>query len=260
MTTTLTATVQPAGVLLEVVTNEATAAYATITRTANGQTSFVRWARVAQITTTLTVIDLEVPTDVLVTYALSVENVSRVELDTDTATATYTADGVDRLVNFSGPGLVREITVSAFPQVTSEARGGVFDVLGRRNRIAVSDVRSGESGQIAVVEEDRGESLRTWLADGSTVALRTHPDRGYGTPVAFAIGRVATERVSTAGDQLRLINMEVTEVDVPVPSLGASAPITWESLMAYAATWADVKAEPGWPTWYKVKTTPTTAL
>jgi hypothetical protein len=260
VTTTLTATVQPAGVLLEVATDEATAAYATITRTANGVTSFVRWARVAQIDTALTVLDLEVPTDVLVSYALSVENVSRAELDADTATATYVSDGVDRLINFSGPGLVREVTVSDFPRVTSEARIGVFDILGRRNRIAVTDVRSGESGQITLVEDDQGESLRAWLADGSTIGLRTPAGRGYGTPAAFSVGRVATERVSIAGDQLRLVTLEVTEVDVPVPSLGASAPITWASVMAYAATWADVKAEPGWPTWYKVKTVPTTAL
>jgi hypothetical protein len=260
VTTTLTATAQPAGVLLEVVTDEATAAYATITRTANGLTSFVRWARLAQITTTLTVLDLEVPTDVTATYALEVFSSALASLDTDTATATYTSDGVDRLINYSGPGLVREVTVSEFPSVTSEARGGVFDVLGRRNRIAVTDVRSGESGRMTVLEDDRGESLRTWLADGSVVALRTPPDRGYGSPVAFAVGRVTTSRIATAADPLRLIELEITEIDVPVPSLGASTPITWESLMVYAATWADVKAQVGWETWYKVKTTPTTAL
>ena len=27
-----------------------------------------------------------------------------------------------------------------------------------------------------------------------------------------------------------------------------------------SATWADVLAEPGWPTWYKVKTVPTSGL
>jgi hypothetical protein len=260
VTTTITATAEAAGIRLQADTTEAAAAYMTITRTVAGQVSYVRWARVAAATTSLTVLDLEAPEGVTAVYTLTVLSAASATLATDTDTATYVSDGLDRLINYSGPSMYRTIAIESFNEVETDARGGVFDILGRRSRVAVMDTRSGEAGTITVIEADRGESLREWLKDGSIVGLRTPAARGYGTPVAYSVGKARTSRVGLADDALRRVTFDITEVDVPVPSLQSATPITWDALVTYAATWADVKSEPGWPTWYKVKTVPTSAL
>lgn len=264
MTTTLTATAEPsnAWVRLEVVTDEVDATWATITRTINGQDSFVRWGKVAQLTggTDLTVLDAEAPYDEAATYAVEVLDSTGIPVGAgDTAgPVTLTDDGSDRLIFLGGPGLVLPVTVTSFPEVSTSSRNGVFDIIGRRNRVAVTDVRSGESGSVTVLVEDRGEALRSLLQDGSLVALRTPTDRGYGTPSIYSVGDVRTRRVGLADDPLRLVEAQVVEVDAPAVTSEGSSAISWAALIAAFATWQDVID--AYATWYEVVTIPASDL
>lgn len=258
MTTTLTATAEPANgwTRLEVVTDAADATWVTILRDG----VFVRWARVAQLIegTDLTVVDAEAPYDELATYEATVIDSLGVDIESDTDTATLTDDGQDRLISLAGPALVVPITVTEFRQVTTESRNGVFPIIGRRAAVAVTDARSGESGTLSVLVEDRGEWLREALAEGALIAFRTPTDRGYGTPMVYSVGQVTTSRIGTAGDQGRVVSMAVTEVEAPAVTSADSSPISWAALVDTFATWQDVLD--AYDSWYEVVTVPVSDL
>lgn len=129
--------------------------------------------------------------------------------------------------------------------ISRNARMGTFDVLGRTNPVAVTDVRSGKNFGLRVITEDQQEynTLDYILASGDILFL--HSPNGGRIPTAYvAVGGSSGKYHGITRVATWLL--EMTEVAAPGPEVVGST-VTWQTILDNFATWADVIAF--FPTW-----------
>lgn len=200
----------------------------------------------------LTLDDYEFTPGIVTTYRVRAYNASNVEVATYTYTAAITVTVVGtwfKSVTF--PFLNRTITVTDFDELTRPARGGVFDVLGRRLPVAVTEVRGSRRFALTLraANKAEAEAITLLFSFGDVLLFQPPagcnlPDQGY-----FFIGDTGETRPPRHDSTARYFTLEMTETAAPDPAvIGYAA--TWTGIGAAYATWAAVVA--AFPTWADV--------
>jgi hypothetical protein len=129
------------------------------------------------------------------------------------------------------------IPLRPLPVVETEPRHGVFDIVGRSNPVAVTDVRSSKGYVLRLFAETDAERdrIEMFIASGDPVFL--HCPAGSPRP-----GSVYGVFGATSYDPLvDVYTMPLRVVAAPGPDVvGATA--TWQTVVDTYATWADVIA------------------
>jgi hypothetical protein len=181
-------------------------------------------------------------------FAAGVANHYRVTCGGDTFTTTITPD--QTAVWFKSivrPWLNRSVQVVSHGDIVSQARNGVFPILGRTMPIAVTDVRLARAWDM-VVKADQladADALDLVFASGDPLFVQTPASGALSTvPGGYVVvGDVKRSRFGTTSTR-RWFDLPMTEVAPPGPDVVGSTS-TWESLVAEFGTWADVLAEFG---------------
>lgn len=173
---------------------------------------------------------------------------SRVTHSEETVTITPTASGY-WIKNVRRPNLNRKATVIDVGDITRPSRAGVFDVIGRSDPIAVTEVQGSRRTTITVRCETIGDAdrLDRTLATGDVLLFQGD---GPECPVPTLYGVVGTVRQYRPMQRptygVRYVEIPVTEVAAPDLSVFVGT-VTWADIVNQFATWADVlAAEPTW--------------
>lgn len=160
-------------------------------------------------------------------------------------TVTITPDmPVVWLKNPRRPNLNTKIVVTDFSSVTRPARSGVFDVIGRTNPIAVTDVRGSRRYTLSVTTADlaAAEDLDARLAQGDPVLVHTPPEApfpgGY-----YVVGDVDFDRHSKRTLR-RFVTLPLTGVAAPAGTVYSITATCADILAAYPTIAALLAAEP----------------
>jgi len=151
-------------------------------------------------------------------------------------------DGV-WLKSIARPFLNRIVTVHDYSDVTRPARGAVFDVLGRRDRVAVTEVRGARELEITLKASTLAEvdELETFLSFGDVVLLQPPAGSHVPGPLYAWVGDVVRSKGGQHQLELRFLTLPLTEVAAPDPAVvGYTATIA--GILAAFATCADVLA------------------
>jgi hypothetical protein len=147
------------------------------------------------------------------------------------------------------PYLNVAVTVISIDDITNPARTGVFDIIGRMNPVAVTDVYGSDKTTIGLRTTDDAtmEDLRSRLKTGQVQFI--HAPKGSRTPTGyFVLGDLDKSFPSSTGTARRL-SFPATGVAAPDPSVAAVISTyqtvindyaTYAALIAAKATYADV--------------------
>lgn len=187
--------------------------------------------------------DYEHTPGALNTYVLTVPG-----FGTATATVTPTPSTV-WLKSIARPFLNRAVTVVGFSDVVLPARGGVLDVIGRREPVAITEVRGSRQYALTLRAADRAEAdaLELMLSFGDVLYVQP-PSTSCPIPRAMYayVGDVSFQRAGRSDGAVRYVTLPLTEVAAPDPTI-VGYTITWAGVKSTWATWAAVKAAV--PTW-----------
>ncbi|EHR62628.1 hypothetical protein [Saccharomonospora cyanea] len=173
---------------------------------------------------------------------------SRPTQSEETVTVTPTASGY-WIKNVRRPNLNRKTTVIGVGDISRPSRAGVFDVAGRGDPIAVTEVQGSRRTSLTVRCATVGEAdtLDRTLATGDVLLFQ-----GDGpecpVPTMYGVtGVVRQYRPSQRPDStVRYVEIPVTEVAAPDLSVFVGT-VTWADIVNQFATWADlIAAEPTW--------------
>jgi hypothetical protein len=176
-----------------------------------------------------------------VSPVIRVDNLSAVQYSSSpTATVTPALDGV-WLKNAARPYLNRIVRVHQYSAITRPARGGVLDVIGRRDPVAVTDVRGSRRFDLILRADtaDEVEALELALSFGDPVYLQPPAGSPVPGPLYAFVGDVTTDKGGEHQLELRFLTLPLTEVETPDPSI-VGATITWGGVAAAYATWSAV--------------------
>lgn len=196
--------------------------------------------------------DYEFAPDVANRYALYAYNASDVFLEVvgSTPLQTTPALGSVWLKSVARPFLNRPVTVTGFSDETYPSRGGVLEVIGRRDPVAITEVRGSRRFDLTLYAADAAEAdaLRLFFSFGDTVHLHVPggcpiPDSGH-----FHVGDVTVRRPPRHDSTARYFDLPLTEVDAPDASV-VGYTITWAGVESAWADWAAVAADVDVPTW-----------
>lgn len=162
---------------------------------------------------------------------------------------TYTDDitpllSAPWLKSVARPYLNRSVMIAEAGDFGRRARVGVFDIVGARRPIAVSDVRGGRTYSLTIQTStaDEADAIDALLDGGEVLFLQT-PD-GYPVPTGYySVGDSVRSwrNAPPAQVPLRWHTLPLTEAAPPDPSI-VGATTTWAAVAARYATWADVVA------------------
>lgn len=155
------------------------------------------------------------------------------------------------------PFLNRPVTLCDWTSEVRPARGAVFEVLGRRNPVAVTEVRGSRrfTSFLAADDADESDAIELSLSFGGVVYLQAPGDstrcgltrRVQPRSMYAFVGDVTLHHLR--GVAPYVIDLPMVEVDAPSPELAAVG-VTWLGLQNEFATWGDVIAF--FPTWLDV--------
>lgn len=147
-----------------------------------------------------------------------------------------------RLVFPLRPYLDRDVVITAWSEVTRPSRGAVFEVLGRRLPVAVTEVRGSRRFDITCVVDDQAaaDSLELAVSFGDVCFLHTPPGHPVPGPLYAAIGDVSTAKRSQTGRR-RYVTLPLVEVAAPDPALSGTT-ITCRGVLGGWSTCADLLA------------------
>mgnify|MGYP001565495614 CR=1 FL=1 len=196
------------------------ATYAVFDRTTNAITyTTVRGATDTPVASQAAVMDdHEFPAGELITYRVRSYNASNVLQAT--FTTTITVDLTDVWVKVvAAPYLNRIVTVTEVGEVTRPARGGVFEIVDRRDPIGVSALRSSRRFSIQVMTVASSETVNfgLLLLSGQTIYLQV-PD-AFPVPSLYAQIGDTTETEGARGDPTKFFTLPLTEVAAPDASV-----------------------------------------
>jgi hypothetical protein len=252
---TVVATAQPANVPPRVkvdITDTGTPAVTsvTVTRTDSyGNVSTVRTSDGNPLTLVTsgsnrvgTVYDYEMPLGAAVTY-------STVQNPASTASAQVDSS-VSWLVHVGVPALSITIRIKELSTRTRKVSRGVFQPIGRRNAVVVTDgARKGNEGTLSLLTLTMPErlDLDEILNDSSVLLLNVPQSNGWGVDSQYiSIGDVDEVRVTPfLGEAARVWTLPFIQVDSPIG--GSQAQFTWTDVIAKYSTWtALIAANPTW--------------
>lgn len=228
----------------------ASATYAVFDRTTDGGITYTTvrgGTSVAVSSQNASLDDYEFPAGVAITYRVRSYNASNVLQQTFTVVKTQDIDDVWLKVP-AVPWLNMPVTVSVFGDKTKQARGGVFEIVGRSLPIAVSDIRSSFAAEVRLRTFDKAEeqALDYLLSSGEIVFFHlpsgnTCMDGGY-----YAAGDATWGPPSSRARPERLFTVQIREVAPPGPEVVGTS-YTWTSAIADYATWsALIAANSSW--------------
>lgn len=218
--------------------------HAVIDRSTNGVAwTTVRGGAAAEVTGgTVRLDDYEFTDGTPATYRLRLYDAADVLLGTLTGTVTP-ALGTVWLKNVGRPYLNRAVVVTGFGDVTAPARGGVFEVLGRRLPVAVTDVRGSRRYDLEVRASDLeiADAIELALSFGDPMFVHVPADCVVPRSMYAFVGDVTQARRGKHDTTVRYFTLPLTEVDAPEASVVGST-VTCAGILAAFATCADVLA------------------
>lgn len=194
-----------------------------------------------------TLYDYEMPYQVAVTYST---------VEQPAVTATVTVDESRTWLVHSGVpelSVPVEFRIGSFDVEERPANAGVFNPMGRRNSIVVTDgQRKSPRSSFTVATEtlDELNDLLALVDDAGALLLNPAALNMLGLEACYiAVQDVRVRRLSNVGsDPQRDVELPYIVVDAPVG--GSQSQLTWADVIAEYATWADLMAAR--PTWAHV--------
>lgn len=236
MTITIAAVPGRQVVDLRIATTAGDAEPVTVTRTAGGLTSTVRGgAAVTGHGGGLVLVDYEIPYRTPLVY--------RAVCGGESVAATVVVDEPGAwLRSVLNPRTSVPVGIAAMHTVRRPARATYHRPVGRRNAVAVSDVREGAQGQITLVTWDEtGAAALERLLDSNDVLLLTGPASWRHGPLYCQLGDVDIARPGGLAEvPERLWTAPFVEVDPPPGTVPPPAQ-TWGELKGRGVRWADLK-------------------
>ncbi|MET8880555.1 hypothetical protein [Streptomyces rubiginosohelvolus] len=198
----------------------------------------------------LVIEDYEAPLGTRVWYSVAWSNASGgtfgARILTRTINAPFLAD--PDYVWFKSPGvpaLNTTVMMEAPPTWARAARSTRYDVVGRKNPIHITGIRSGRTSSITVLvwEPEANELFNSLLDTGTPALVQAMPGFGIDGNLYVAIGDVEVEPLSQdAREDGWRWTLAITEVDRPDGGLQGSAASTWQEILDHVAypTWEHV--------------------
>lgn len=228
--------------------------HVTIQRTdEDGKTYYVRgygseWHLVPYVPGPMVIEDYEAPIGKRVWYSVrwtdSTETTRNNALYTQQVEAPVIVD--PDYVWFKAPGnpaLNTLVLMEAPFKWSRAARSTRYDIVGRKNPIHVSGVRSGRTAGITILSWDPSANalFDSLLDTGQPALIQAMPGYGIEGNLYLSIGNSEAEHVNpdarVPGWRWAL---EVTEVDRPAGGLQGSAGITWQNIYDNYQTWEEL--------------------
>lgn len=147
------------------------------------------------------------------------------------------------LKNIGKPFLNRILTVTGFSDVVQPSRSGSFPVVGRRDEIAVTEVRGGNQYTLTVKTETdaQAEDLKAVLALGDTVLLHLPSTYKRFPGGYFLVGDLTTRPAQSVYSARRYHDLPLRAVAAP-SSVIVGTTVVWQNIITSFATWSDVIA------------------
>jgi hypothetical protein len=178
-------------------------------------------------------------------FVPAVVNHYRVTAGSDVYTTTITpAQTGVWLKSITRPFLNRPVRVVGHSDITRRARNGIFDVIGRSDPVAVTDVRSSRAWEMTVWVDSVADADALELVFASGDPLYVQTDGAADIPGGYVVVGDTTRRRYGRESDRRFFDLPMRNVAAPGPDVVGST-ITWETLMAEFGTWAAVLAEFG---------------
>lgn len=172
------------------------------------------------------------------------------EVTIATAQATLPAVNPGTWLKFiAQPALNQQVQLVDWSAITRPSRVALYDVQGRSDPVAVTDVHGSRRVTVTLRTSDttEAERLDTALAQGRPLFLHVPDD--VALPSLYAVAQdYASDRPSKL-TAVRLWQIALAEVAAPPPSVVGAA-VTWQSILDAYASWQDVLD--AFPTWQDV--------
>lgn len=218
------------------------ASYLKMSRSTNPlQSDMVRGAsNVLVVDSTAVIDDYEFPQGVEITYTVEAYSSSDELLSTATGTITVSLDVV-WLKSIRFPFLNREVTVTAWSDITRDFRGGVFPVVGRSYPVAVTDLAGSRKFAIEVMLPtiSKAKGIDYLLASGEPIYLQVPADCPI--PQVYAVITDSSQRRASTRSERRIFALSLTETAAPRPSVVGTTNI-WQEVINTFDTWEDFQS------------------
>lgn len=238
----------------------ASATYAVFDRTTNGGITYTTvrgGTSVAVSSQNAALDDFEFPAGVATTYRVRSYNASDVLQTTFTVAKTQDLDDVWLKVP-AAPYMNRKVTVSFAGDKTRAARSAVYDIVGRSDPVAVSDIRSSLSFETRLRTFTREEELTLdyILRSGEILFFHlplanTCMEGGYYTAGDAVWGPPSSRARPDRIFSIPLRGVAAPGADVIATTYTWTSTIadyaTWSALLAANATWSTLLARTGTP-------------
>ena len=144
------------------------------------------------------------------------------------------------------PSLNRRVALTGWSPVERRSRATLYDVLGRSDPVATTDVHSSRSTTVSLrtATTDEAEDLDAALQLGLPLVL--HTPRGVALPSLYAVAGDYAHVPVAATSPVERWTLPLTEVSAPPPTVVGSA-LTWQTIIDTYNTWDEVLA--AFPTW-----------
>lgn len=209
-------------------------------------TDGVAWTTVrgasALTPTAQTLYDYEYTPGVVNTYRAQALTAGGAVIATATTTITHAPAGV-WLKNAARPYLNRAVTVHQYSDITRPARGGVLEILGRRDPVAVTEVRGSRRFDLILRADTTDEvaAIELALSFGDPVYLQPPAGSAVPGPLWAFVGDVTTDKGGEHQLPLRFLTLPLIEVEAPDAAIVGTG-ITWAGVTGAYATWSAVTA------------------
>jgi hypothetical protein len=218
---------------------------ATINRLTPDGTQAVRGAFKKEAVNSLIAADYEAPQNTPISYYAVVSDGTQTR-NSDLVTLSSEIDrGGDVVFGLTNPLAVQKVIVVSVPSLVSESRQDVVQVVGRRDAVVVSDVRSFPTGTLTLATLTDGErfGLYQLLNDGGLLAFSPHqPNYGFSDVWYLAVGNVTERRISPIGHAPeRYFDLEFRRVAPPPADFVGPAFRTWGDLWSESVSWDSLK-------------------
>lgn len=176
------------------------------------------------------------------------ENVTEVTLTAATVTLAATSPGV-WLKFIVQPALNQRVQLVDWSEVSRPSRVSLYDVVGRTDPVAVTDVHSSRRITVTLrtATNDEADRLDDALSQGRPLFL--HVPDPLALPSMYAVAGDYQARRPSKLTSVRLWDVQLVEVSPP-PASAVAPPTTWQNIIDSYATWQDVIN--AFPTWQDV--------
>lgn len=191
----------------------------------------------------VTVNDYEFPAGVPVTYRVTYRKANGTILGTTEETITVQLDGL-WLKSISRPFLNHKVTGPVYMSaIDLPERNGIFNIVGRSRRVAVTDVRVGKELSLELMTPNSAEAdaVELLLASGDPLFVQPHTTHACPIPMMYAVAGRASRRLVSNGRDGWFFTMPLSEVAAPGPDV-IPATVTYQNILDSFPTYAALLA------------------